>query len=423
MPLAETFTPGFLASVGISPKRLESAIATIRSVFSEEYLENLKKLYKGEKAYQVFKHPIYNGMLMGEVSLDTPIVIELAACLEKLKGKPNLAGIIQRLKDLDDFDDYFYQLSTAYRLSFLDPNIQMEPLIKQKTPDNVIEFGGKKCAIECTVMSGSHTYGKLEDAMHRVKSVVFSQAEKSNYPCNIHLTATQLSIVTPENVEAMKNAIREMIEKKSAPQERDLGFCKIAILPPHQRPEKAEMGMMQTWTPLAGAQELHLRGITNEEQKYTAGFFVSISPIRSLLIKEAEDRVYEKIESKRAQVKVLKDDHEIFLFIDTDISDRQLAEREKEISHEIISNFLAKDDPLFSLIVLTNRPRGNHSLFAINRMIYGEKGIDQQWLEKFWKGYMQPSVDHNFFLKTVGRNDLCPCGSGMKFKRCHGYHI
>ena len=22
--------------------------------------------------------------------------------------------------------------------------------------------------------------------------------------------------------------------------------------------------------------------------------------------------------------------------------------------------------------------------------------------------------------KTVGRNDLCPCGSGKKFKNCHG---
>ena len=23
-------------------------------------------------------------------------------------------------------------------------------------------------------------------------------------------------------------------------------------------------------------------------------------------------------------------------------------------------------------------------------------------------------------FRTVGRNDLCPCGSGLKFKRCHG---
>jgi hypothetical protein len=24
------------------------------------------------------------------------------------------------------------------------------------------------------------------------------------------------------------------------------------------------------------------------------------------------------------------------------------------------------------------------------------------------------------FKREVGRNDLCPCGSGRKFKRCHG---
>lgn len=23
-------------------------------------------------------------------------------------------------------------------------------------------------------------------------------------------------------------------------------------------------------------------------------------------------------------------------------------------------------------------------------------------------------------LKTIGRNDPCPCGSGKKFKKCHG---
>ena len=23
-------------------------------------------------------------------------------------------------------------------------------------------------------------------------------------------------------------------------------------------------------------------------------------------------------------------------------------------------------------------------------------------------------------LRKVGRNDLCPCGSGQKFKKCHG---
>lgn len=31
----------------------------------------------------------------------------------------------------------------------------------------------------------------------------------------------------------------------------------------------------------------------------------------------------------------------------------------------------------------------------------------------------EPSMDPNLF-KGVGRNDTCPCGSGKKFKHCHG---
>jgi hypothetical protein len=31
-----------------------------------------------------------------------------------------------------------------------------------------------------------------------------------------------------------------------------------------------------------------------------------------------------------------------------------------------------------------------------------------------------PSLDTPFGGREVGRNDPCPCGSGLKFKRCHG---
>jgi uncharacterized protein YecA (UPF0149 family) len=31
-----------------------------------------------------------------------------------------------------------------------------------------------------------------------------------------------------------------------------------------------------------------------------------------------------------------------------------------------------------------------------------------------------PSLDTPFGEGKVGRNDPCPCGSGKKFKRCHG---
>jgi preprotein translocase subunit SecA len=32
---------------------------------------------------------------------------------------------------------------------------------------------------------------------------------------------------------------------------------------------------------------------------------------------------------------------------------------------------------------------------------------------------LPPGID----LATIGRNDPCPCGSGKKFKKCHGAHL
>jgi len=32
----------------------------------------------------------------------------------------------------------------------------------------------------------------------------------------------------------------------------------------------------------------------------------------------------------------------------------------------------------------------------------------------------QPSNQRQSAYGKVGRNDLCPCGSGKKYKRCHG---
>jgi preprotein translocase subunit SecA len=33
---------------------------------------------------------------------------------------------------------------------------------------------------------------------------------------------------------------------------------------------------------------------------------------------------------------------------------------------------------------------------------------------------MTPVVEQRRVEKTVGRNDPCPCGSGKKYKNCHG---
>lgn len=49
----------------------------------------------------------------------------------------------------------------------------------------------------------------------------------------------------------------------------------------------------------------------------------------------------------------------------------------------------------------------------------------QEFFEKFEKPKMKPAHPQpynpmNFTVKNVGRNDMCPCGSGRKYKNCHG---
>jgi len=48
-----------------------------------------------------------------------------------------------------------------------------------------------------------------------------------------------------------------------------------------------------------------------------------------------------------------------------------------------------------------------------------------KWWEKNSKGRKARietviSLYKSQLFKGVGRNDLCPCGSGKKFKKCHG---
>ena len=40
------------------------------------------------------------------------------------------------------------------------------------------------------------------------------------------------------------------------------------------------------------------------------------------------------------------------------------------------------------------------------------------------KGRINPGRDQGFVdARRIGRNDLCPCGSGLKYKKCHGSSI
>ena len=40
--------------------------------------------------------------------------------------------------------------------------------------------------------------------------------------------------------------------------------------------------------------------------------------------------------------------------------------------------------------------------------------------EKMQEEIDQNKGNDNIHHKKIGRNDLCPCGSGKKYKKCHG---
>ena len=49
-------------------------------------------------------------------------------------------------------------------------------------------------------------------------------------------------------------------------------------------------------------------------------------------------------------------------------------------------------------------------------------GVGGHAWERFWAtidSTRSIQEEHGFSHK-IGRNDPCPCGSGLKFKRCHG---
>lgn len=37
-----------------------------------------------------------------------------------------------------------------------------------------------------------------------------------------------------------------------------------------------------------------------------------------------------------------------------------------------------------------------------------------------YNGFTRNELNEKHKKKKVGRNDLCPCGSGKKYKQCHG---
>ena len=88
------------------------------------------------------------------------------------------------------------------------------------------------------------------------------------------------------------------------------------------------------------------------------------------------------------------------------------------------------DDALENIVVLTEDDKAKPVL-----SMYDENGppsVSQQRLDDFgaaiwavydlrqlWKS-LGPKVETLRKEATPGRNDPCPCGSGKKYKKCHG---
>jgi hypothetical protein len=416
-PLDEHYAPEVLTMARISPKRLDQTRELINEFFDDEWMQYLKELYQ-EKGYKAFKHPLYSGLIQGEVSVVTPIVVELATCLNRLRGKPGLKKTIDEFKDPERFNEPFFHLTTAYRLSFADDNVQLEPKINGKTPDCSFEFMDVKCVAECTAMSGSSTYERFHDRMQYLSTFVMGEAERRSCSCNIYLDVSHESIT--QKADEVEEGITTLFDTNTIPSTVDVGFCEISILPPEDKPD-AELAMIQHIMTAEEFVEWREKDMPSRKGEYTAGFFVTYKKISESMHKNLEDRIYEKIMYKVEKVRPLVEEYEVILFIDTDVSQRQLHEKDEEIAKEITENILNNEQIPFQSIVLTNRPRGELGMFAINRSQFRcSLGLQDEWWEAFWHEYMRPAAYHNFTLK-LGANTPCPCECGLKYKKCHGY--
>ena len=128
-----SMAPHVLPTAHISPRMLRRIVEIMREFYPDLWLKKLKPHYE-RNGHLAFKHPIYTGLLKG-VSIDTVTVAEIAACLNGLRGKANLGKIVEEMRNPDSFDDYFYQLVTSHRLSHLDPDLSLEPLLEERTPE------------------------------------------------------------------------------------------------------------------------------------------------------------------------------------------------------------------------------------------------------------------------------------------------
>lgn len=391
-------------------------VEIMREFNPDAWLEELKMHYE-KNNHLAFKHPIYTGLLKG-VSIETVTVAEIAACLNGLRGKANLGKIVEEMRKPDSFDDYFYQLVTSHRLSHLDPNLSLEPLLEERTPDIAFTFGGVPCIAECSIIKDHTVYTRFHECMEYLAQVVFREAREHEMKKAVKIEVTHESIIRKrDTVEAAIVKLMEAGQNTII----ELDCCKVSMTEIDNIPEH-DFGFAESILTREEYAEFYnsmLQGNEDKPGKHaTVRFLVTYRQIAKGIEKDFAEKLDAKIQSKREQVKALKEKgYRVFLFVDTDISWRKM-EKDKvgQVMEENLKNMTSD---VFSMITLTNKPRGSLDPFAVNRITTDRTRLPREWWEEFWRGFMYPSATHKFHMRTE-RNDPCPCGIGLKHKYCHG---
>lgn len=412
--LEENLAPHVLSKAHLSRGHLNRTIAIIKEFFGESWLEEIKAYYS-TREHLLFKHPIYMGLLKGEVSVDTPTVAQIAACLNRLRGKRGIAGIVSNLKNPDSFDDYFYQLVTSYRISFIDPELELEPEIHGKTPDIKFQLHGNPCVIECSIIKEKPIYTRFHEAMEYLFPFFANECQRRQIRRSLNIEALHESIISKR--EDIQADILRMLNAGTIPATIEHNYCRITLSDIDDEPAHHDLLMARSSADIADVQAFTLHGrplSTDRDSK----FFVTYSQIAPALHRDIKDKIYDKIQAKREQVRPLAQDHEIFLLIDTDVSWDKLNEDEN--GRNTRDTLLTGNCEPYSMITLTNYPRGVLEPFAVNKITNYYRSPANDWWEDFWRGFYQPCVLHSFPV-AADRNDPCPCGIGIKFKKCHGF--
>lgn len=109
----------------------------------------------------------------------------------------------------------------------------------------------------------------------------------------------------------------------------------------------------------------------------------------------------------------------------------QMSQQLSPEDAELLSEDLAKDTPLFAAPPRKKTPQMQYNLTPDGNLVRGEKApqpFQTQGAQQGFQSSQSAGVASSMGLSSlglsgvdkVGRNDPCPCGSGKKYKKCHG---